>query len=81
MTLFESSPNPVVLTLNNTNSILATSCFLLLCPIKLLNPLTERKAVVMAEWNAYYHNEDEEEEQEEGQQSGGEMEAALPQCK
>lgn len=50
--------------------------FLLLYLIELLNPLTEPKAVLMAEWNAFYQNEDEEEGQEEGEQYGGKMKCA-----
>lgn len=48
---------------------------MLLCLIELY-PLTEPKAVPMAEWNAYYRNDDEEEGQEEGDQPGGEMKAS-----
>lgn len=35
-------------------------------------PLTGPKAVLMAEWNAYYRNEDDEEGQDDGEEAGGE---------
>lgn len=40
-------------------------------------PLTGPKAVLMAEWNAYYRNEDDEEGQEDGEEAGGETTACL----
>lgn len=40
-----------------------------------LNPWTEPKAVLMADWNTYYRNDDDDEGQDEGEETGGEMRA------